>query len=223
MSIILQTVLTALFSAVALFLLTKLMGRRQFSQLSGYDYINGITIGSLAAELAINGFEDFWSPLTALLVYTAFVCIVSLITDRSVRLRAWITGRPIVLMEKGKLIRDSFKKGKIDLHEFLSQCRQQGYFDPSQLDTVFLEPNGTVSCSPAPLYRPATPQDMGQTPPQEPLPVEIIVDGVILHQNLKRCGYEEKWLTQQLSEQNQPAADKIFLATCTQDGKLTVF
>ena len=73
--IILQTFLTALFSAVALLILTRLMGYRQISQMSGYDYINGITIGSLAAEVAIGGFEEFWSPLTALVVYVAFVIL----------------------------------------------------------------------------------------------------------------------------------------------------
>ena len=126
-------------------------------------------------------------------------------------------------MENGKLCRESFKKGNIDLHEFLSQCRQQGYFDVSQLDAAFLEPNGRISCSPKPLNRPATPQDLEIQPPKEDLPLEVVVDGVILHQNLKRKGFEEKWLTQQLSAQNQSPVSKVFLATCTQDGKLQVF
>ena len=221
--IILQTFLTALFSAVALLILTRLMGYRQISQMSGYDYINGIAIGSLAAEVAIGGFEEFWSPLTALVVYVAFVILLSKITEHSIRLRGLISGKPLVLMENGKLCRESFKKGNIDLHEFLSQCRQQGYFDVSQLDAAFLEPNGRISCSPKPLNRPATPQDLEIQPPKEDLPLEVVVDGVILHQNLKRKGFEEKWLTQQLSAQNQSPVSKVFLATCTQDGKLQVF
>ena len=218
-----QTLLTALFSAATLFLLTKLMGYRQISQMSGYDYINGITIGSIAADLAIGGFENFERTFAALLVYAAFTILLSLLTDQSVRLRGLISGRPLVLMEKGKLCKEGFKKGKIDVHEFLSLCRQQGYFDPSQLDTVYLEPDGRISCSPKPLHRPATPQDLNQVPPEEPLPLEVITDGVILHQNLKRLGFEEKWLTRQLTQQNAPSIKNIFLALATEEGTLSVF
>ena len=80
--LIFKIFLTSLFSAVALFLITKLMGYRQISQMSGYDYINGITIGSIAAELAFEGFGHFAENLTALLVYAAFVLLLSVATDR---------------------------------------------------------------------------------------------------------------------------------------------
>lgn len=221
--IILQTFFTALFSAVALFLVTRLMGYRQISQMSGYDYINGITIGSIAAELAVGGFDDFWTPLIALLVYVLFTVLLSVLADHSVRLRALISGKPLILMEKGRLHREGFKKGKIDVHEFLSLCRQQGYFDLAQLDTVYLEPDGRLSCSPRPLYRPATPKDHDLEPPAEPLPLEVITDGVVLHSNLKKLGFEEKWLSQQLSKLNAPPKDQIFLALCNEQGQLTVY
>lgn len=221
--IVLKVFLTSLFSAIALFLITKLMGYRQIAQMSGYDYINGITIGSIAAELAFGGFEHFPSRFTALLVFAAFTFLLSILTDRSVKLRGWITGKPLILMEKGKLCRESFKKGKLDVHEFLSLCRQQGYFDIAQLDTVYLEPDGQISCSPRPIYRPATAGDLGLQPPAEPLPLEIITDGVVLHRNLQRLGFEEKWLIRRLSEQDLPSREKIFLALCNEKGELTVF
>ncbi len=221
--IVLQAFLTSLFSAVALFLITKLMGYRQISQMSGYDYINGITIGSIAAELAFGGFEHFPARLTALLVFGAFTLLLSILTDRSVRLRALIAGKPLILMEKGKLRRENFKKGRLDVHEFLSLCRQQGYFDIAQLDTVYLEPDGRISCSPRPVFRPATTQDLELHPPAEPLPLEIITDGVVLYRNLQKLGFEEKWLVRQLAAQDLPSREKIFLALCNEKGELTVF
>lgn len=221
--IVLQAFLTSLFAAIALFLLTKLMGYRQISQLSGYDYINGITIGSIAAELAFGGFREFPARCTALLVFAAFTILLSQLTDHSVRLRALITGKPLILMEKGKLCRKNFKKGRLDLHEFLSLCRQQGYFDIAQLDTVYLEPDGRISCAPRPLHRPATPKDLSQQPPAEPLPMEVITDGVVLHKNLQRLGFEEKWLTRQLSLQHLPAKEQVFLALCDEEGNLAVY
>lgn len=218
-----QVLLTSLFSAVVLFLLTKMMGYRQISQLSGYDYINGITIGSIAAELAFGGFEHFPERCTALLVFAGFTLLLSFLTDRSIRLRGWIDGKPLILMSKGKLCRESFKKGRLDLHEFLSLCRQQGYFDLSQLDTVYLESDGQISCSPLPDYRNATVGDLGQSPPAASLPLAIIADGHLLHQNLRRLGFEEKWLSQKLSALHAPPMEKIFLALCDEKGELTVF
>ena len=218
-----QYPLTALFAAIVLFLMTRLMGYRQISQMSGYDYINGITIGSIAAELAFGGFKEFWPRTVALLIFSAFTITLSILTDRSVRLRAWIAGKPLVLMEKGTLCKEHFKKGKIDIHEFLSLCRQQGYFDLAQLDTVYLEPDGRISCAPLPGYRPATNQDLKHIPAPEPLPLEVITDGVILHQNLQKLGFEEQWLRKQLQAQKAPAAGKIFLALAKEDGTLSVF
>ena len=123
---------TSVASIVALFLLAKLMGNKQISQLSMFDYIVGITIGSIAAEMA----TDLESPLRSLLamvVYGLLAFFISVLTSKSLRARRVITGRPILLMSDGKIYRDNLKRARLDLTEFLALCRVSGYFDLSAI------------------------------------------------------------------------------------------
>ena len=155
-----HVILASLFSILALFLITKLLGCRQMNQLSMFDYINGITIGSIAAELAASWGKEFWQWAIALVIYGLATFLLSLATDRSIQARRLITGTPIPLYENGQLLDQNFRRAKLDLNEFLMQCRLAGYFDLSQLETVLFEPNGMLSILPASPYRPATPFDL---------------------------------------------------------------
>ena len=126
---ILYVIALSLGSIVAIFILTKLMGYRQMSQMSMFDYINGITIGSIAAEMATSLEENFVQPLVAMIVYAMSALMLSWIGSKSIRARRVIEGKPLVLMDHGKLYRENLKKAKIDVTEFLVQCRVNGYFD----------------------------------------------------------------------------------------------
>ncbi|MBD5148289.1 MAG: DUF421 domain-containing protein, partial [Oscillibacter sp.] len=141
------TALTTLLSLVVLFLLTKLMGTKQVSQMTMFDYVTGITIGSAAAELATE-LEEPVKPLTAIIVYGLAAVVISLLTNKSLKARALITGKPLVLLENGVIYRENLKKARIDISEFLTYCRIGGWFDLSQLQTAVFEPNGTLSFLP---------------------------------------------------------------------------
>ena len=103
-----QVILTALLSVVVLFLITRLIGYRQLSELSLFDYINGITIGSIAAELATGERDEIGEILVAMVIYGAFAIILALITDKSITMRRLIVGNPIVLMKNGRLYYEGF-------------------------------------------------------------------------------------------------------------------
>lgn len=218
----LEIVLSALFSAAVLFILSKLIGERQISQMSMFDYINGITIGSIAAELAIARGMDRIEPLIAMTVFALVTLALLLISDKSVAMRRFITGKPIYLMKKGKLFKKNLKKAKMDMTEFMTQCRNQGYFDLAQIDTIIFEPNGTVSILPVSANRPATPQDLGIEISQEKVHANIIEDGRLMRENLKNIGFDENWLAERLKERKIKVKE-ILLATCSDDGKLTIF
>ena len=209
-------------SLVVLFLLTKLMGYRQMSQLSLFDYINGITIGSIAAELATN-LEDYHRPLTAMIIYGLATVLLSLLTEKSICVRRFVNGKPLVLLHHGTLYEENLKKAKIDLNEFLEQCRVSGYFDISQLQAVILEGNGRLSFLPKAKERPATPTDLNLEPEDEDLTAALVLDGHIMEHNLHHSGKDKKWLTAQLSALGFPDAKQVLLATCDLNNKLTVF
>lgn len=217
----LKILLTAPLSYVALFLITKLIGYRQISQLSIFDYVNGITIGSIAAEMATE-LEKPLQPLLAMAIYCLLVVLTSWLTTHSVRIRRWLTGRTLVLLQNGTLYRENLKKAKLDVNEFLTQCRDSGYFDLNEIQLALLETTGKISFLPKSATHPATPQDMGVSVPQAQPQINVILDGETLTDNLEYLGYNEDWLDHRLEEQNYTVG-QIFLATCDREGSLTLF
>ena len=219
---IIKVILTALLSAVVLFVIAKIMGHKQISHLDIFDYVTAITIGSIAAELATE-LEEPWKPLIAIVVY-GFVSVgLSFITSKAPRTRKFINGTPTILMDNGKLYRDNMKKAKLDLSEFMVLCRQQGYFNLNDIQTAIFEYNGKLSVLPVSNKRPANPADMNITPPKEYITTEIIMDGRILYENLKRMGLDEIWLKKQLDAQGYNNAKEIFLGVCDENNTLTLF
>lgn len=217
----LKILLVAPLSYVALFLITKLIGYRQISQLSIFDYVNGITIGSIAAEMATE-LEKPLQPLLAMAIYCLLVVLTSWLTTHSVRMRRWLTGRTLVLLQNGTLYRENLKKAKLDVNEFLTQCRDSGYFDLNDIQLALLETTGKISFLPKSAMHPATPQDMGVTVPHAQPQINVIVDGETMMDNLEYLGFNEDWLDHRLEEQNYTVG-QIFLATCDRDGSLTLF
>ena len=134
------TILTSLLSIVVLFLLAKLMGSKQVSQMTMFDYVVGITIGSIAAELATE-LEAPAKPLTALVAYGVAAVAISVLTNKTLKARSVVTGKPLVLLEDGVIYRENLKKARLDLNEFLTYCRIGGWFDLNQLQTAVLEHN----------------------------------------------------------------------------------
>lgn len=214
--------MTALCSIVALFLLTKIMGHKQLAQLDFFDYITGITIGSIAAEMATE-LEQPWKPLTAMAVYGGVTLLLSILSNKFPRMRKYLNGTPTILMDHGKLYRKNFKKAKLELSEFMVMCRQQGYFDLNDIQTAVFEFNGTLSILPVSKKRPANPEDLNLSPAEEYIQTEVVMDGRILDANLKRMGLDHKWLQKQLSAQGYKNPQEIFLALCDKSNQLTVF
>lgn len=155
--------LTSLFSFVAMFLIAKVLGHKQVAQLDFFDYITGITIGSIAAEMATE-LEEPWKPLIAMIIYGGVSLLLSIATSKCPRIRKYINGTPTILMDHGKLYRENLKKAKLDLSEFMVMCRQEGYFDLTNIQTAILEYNGKLSILPVTTQRPATPNDLELEP-----------------------------------------------------------
>ncbi|WP_130868379.1 YetF domain-containing protein [Intestinimonas massiliensis (ex Afouda et al. 2020)] len=214
--------LTALGSFGALFLVAKFIGHKQIAQLDFFDYITGITIGSIAAEMATE-LEEPWKPLTAMLIYGGVTVLLSVVSNRIPRSRKYLNGTPTILMDHGKLYRENLKKAKLDLSEFMVMCRQQGYFDLSNIQTAVFEYNGKLTILPVSSQRPATPNDMNLEPEQELLFTELIMDGRILEDNLKRMGLDLTWLDKQLEQRRVHSAKDVFLAVCDRNLKFILY
>lgn len=213
----------SLGSLAAIFILTKLMGYRQMSQMSMFDYITGITIGSIAAEMATSLEEDFTRPLTAMVVYALVTTILSWISTKSIKGRRILEGKPLVLLNNGELYLKNLKRAKVDINEFLVQCRVNGYFDLSKVETIILEGNGKLSILPKTSDRPVTPSDFNLTPQQDYMVANVIIDGKIMKDNLRHTGKDETWLLAHMKGQGATRVEEVLLASCSMDGQLTVF
>lgn len=219
---IFKVILTSILSAAALFIIAKLIGHKQMSQLDFFDYITGITIGSIAAELATE-LEKPLNPLIAMLIYGAITILLTILTSKLPKTRKYINGTPTIIMNNGKLYRANMKKAKLDLTEFMVMCRQEGYFNLNDIQTAVFEYNGRLTVLPKSTKRPTNPTDMNLTPSAEYINIEVIMDGRILHENLKRTGLDISWLQKQLEAQGYNSAKEIFLGVCDNNNKLTLF
>lgn len=218
----LNIILTSLLSALALFIIAKILGHKQMSQLDFFDYITGITIGSIAAELATE-LENPWKPLIAMVVYGVVAVGLTCITSKFPKTRKYINGTPTIIMNNGKLYRNNMKKAKLDLSEFMVMCRQEGYFNLKDIQTAIFEYNGRLTILPVSTKRPVNPEDINLSPEPEHIHTEIIMDGRILEDNLKRRGLDMKWLDKQLSQKGYQNSKAIFLAVCDDKNELTLY
>ena len=217
-----KVVLTSLLSVVSLFVIAKIMGHKQMAQLDFFDYITGITIGSIAAELATE-LESPWKPLIAMIIYGSVALGLTILAHKLPKTRKYVNGTPTIVMDNGKLYRENMKKAKLELSEFMVLCRQEGYFNLSDIQTAIFEYNGRITILPKSEKRPLTPKDMKIIPEKEEICTEVIMDGRILHDNLKRLGLDLTWLDKQLKKQKYNSAKEIYLAICDKNNNLTLF
>lgn len=214
--------LTSIFSYATLFLLTKLMGQKQVSQLDFFDYITGITIGSIAAEFATE-LEAPWKPFLAMILYALATLTIGVISRKFTRARKYLNGTSKIIMNGGKIDKKNMKKVKLDINEFLVMCREQGYFDLSSIETAMFEYNGKLTILPVSGRRPAIPEDFQIKPQQETLFSEIIMDGRILEKNLQSLGLDLNWLTKQLKQNGINSAKDVFLAVCDKNHNISFY
>lgn len=223
MTEVFKVILASVFSAAILFLIAKIIGHKQVAQLEFFDYITGITIGSIAAELATTLDKPWWKPTVSMFVFGTVTVLLSISTRKFARSRKIINGTPTIVMNNGKLYRENMKKAKLELSEFMLLCRQEGYFNLNDIQTAVFEYNGKLSILPISTKRPINPEDMKLKPRPEHIGTEIIMDGRVMADNLKRTGLSDEWLKNELKKQGFGSAKEIFLGLCYEQDTLTLF
>ena len=199
---VIKVTILSIASILVLFIITKIIGAREISQLSMFDYINGITIGSIAAEMATAINDSFLEPLLAMIVYAIVILFISFLTKKSITLRRFINGTAMVLLDDGVIYKDNFKRSRLDINEFLSECRELGYFSLNSIKTAILEPTGKLSIIPA--------QNKNEVTECE---ASLIVDGNILIKNLNSINKSKEWLIKKLNDEHINDVNNIILAT----------
>ena len=209
-------------SLIVLFLITKLMGKKQVSELSLFDYVIGISIGNYTAEMVMNFDYQYINGIIAILTFGIISYLVSVLTMKSMSLRRFLIGVPTIIIDEGKISLEALKKAKLDINDFLEQCRGEGYFDVSKISSAILEVNGKISILPKRDYQIPTLKDLKIKANKEYLSVNVIIDGNLMENNLKNSNKNKAWLDKELEKQGYNGYENILLATITNDS-LNIF
>lgn len=219
---LLNITMRAIISLVTLFLVTKMLGKKQVSQLSLFDYVIGISIGNFAAEMTVNLDSNILHGTIAVIIFGLIAYIISIGTMKSIILRRFFSGMPTLIIEDGKFLKEGLKKVKFDINDFLEQAREQGYFDISEIAYAVMESSGKISIMPKSEYSAVINKDMKIKKEKASIPASIIIDGNIMEENLKKYGKTRKWLEQQLKNKHK-TVESIFLATIDKNDNLVLF
>ena len=217
-----EIVVRCVIAMTTLFFMTKLLGKKQVSELSLFDYVVGISIGNFASEMAINLEAKFFNAMLAIVVFGVLAYIISILTLKSLKLRKFFIGSPTILLEHGNLIYKNMKKSMIDVNDILSQAREMGYFDISEVEFAILEANGKISFLPKGEYKNINIKDMNLKIEKQGLCANVIMDGNIMNDNLNNIGKDEEWLLHELDVKGKNVSD-ILLATVDINDKIVIF
>lgn len=208
---------------VILFFITKMMGKKQISELNFFDYVVGITIGSIAADISLDIEKNMIAGIAALFIYGFISYIISFISIKSILARRFFIGVPTVLVEKGKIIESGLKKSKIDVNDLLMEARENGYFNLDEIDYALMEVNGNISFLPKEKEKPVTKKDMKIKCSNEGLTVNAIIDSKYMVNNMKAINKDTEWLDHELKVNGYDNYDNILLATIDNNYKVTIY
>ena len=208
----LMIILKSLASIFALFIVTKIVGKKQVSQLSLFDYVIGISIGNFIAEMVVNKEVNFMDGVLAMLTFGIVSYVVSYISMKSISFRRVVIGVPTMIVEDGKIIESGLKKTNIDINDFLEQCRLQGYFNIDDISYAIMEASGDISILPKSKATPVTRSDMKIKDKKEVITANLIIDGELLEHNIKGCNLTTNKIKDELRKQGYSSIDQILLA-----------
>lgn len=209
-------------AAVVLFILARFMGKKQISQLSFFDYIVGISIGSVAAAMSVDQRISLSNGISSMIVWALFPIVFSFVSLHSITARRLLDGTPIVLIQSGKIVEKNLKISKFTVNDLLEELRLKDIFDITDVDFAILETNGKLSVLRTASKQSVTPADMNLSSSDEGLYGNIIIDGRLMKKNMKRMKIDERWLKENLKNSHVTSIENVLLASCNMKGLLHI-
>lgn len=209
--IILRTILVL----IVIFFLFKILGKKQVSQMNMFDYITGITIGSIVADISLDIEKNLLGGLLSLFIYCIVSLLISYISLKSIPLRNFFDGKETILISNGTINRDNMGKNKITINILEREARLMGYFHLEEINTAILEQNGKISFEPKEKNKPLTKNDLNIKSSSQGLVYNIIIDGTIIKENLLPANITLKWLNHELKILGKKTKDILLLTVDT--------
>ncbi|WP_461610472.1 DUF421 domain-containing protein [Cytobacillus kochii] len=197
---------------IALFIMTKILGKSQISQITPFDFISAIVLGELVGNALYDENTGISQMLFSVLLWTILILTTEKITQKFRRTRKLLEGGPSIVIRKGKIEYGQLKKNHLDLNQLQELLRAKDIFSIRQCEFAFLETNGTITALKKPEYTTPTIEDLQLKYPKIKVPINIILDGEIVHENLNILGWDVKFLDEKLKKKGYTNVKEILYA-----------
>ncbi|MBY0021340.1 DUF421 domain-containing protein [Paenibacillus polymyxa] len=211
-----EVAIRTLMAVAILFLITKILGKRQVSQLSLFEYITGITIGNLAATIPMERESTWYLGLIALSVWVLTTLGIEYLQIKSKKIRDISDGRTTILIKDGKILEDNLRKERLTLDELMEQLRSKNVFKVADVEFALMETSGEVNVLLTKDKQPVTLKDLNMLQLPEKEPTAVIMDGQLMEQQMAYMGITQQWLDAKLKEKSLTVKDVFFAQVDTQ-------
>ncbi|MGE5633368.1 MAG: DUF421 domain-containing protein [Caulobacteraceae bacterium] len=219
---ILYAALRAVFAYLLFLSMSRLVGRKAISQFTFFDFVASISLGSVTANLAMGPQSNFYSTATVLVVFSLLATISGIIHMKSFKARKLLNSEPVVVVDKGQIVEQNMKKIRMSIDDLTSLLRDKNVFNMADVEFAIMENDGKLSVLPKSQKQPLTPSDFNLSPPYRGLTKDIIIDGNIMHENLRSSSRDESWLLNELGKQGISDASQVFYAGIDSSGSLYI-
>ncbi|MFZ5352816.1 MAG: DUF421 domain-containing protein [Bacillota bacterium] len=209
---ILATLLRGIATFIFVLFLSRLMGRKLISQMTFFDFVVGVSVGSLSANLAMGPKNNAYTASTALATFTALCIISGYIHIKSFKARKIMTSEPVTLIDAGNIVQDNLKKIRLTVNELNMKLREKNIFNMADVEFAIMETDGKLSVLPKADKVPLTPSHLNISAASKGLMKDIIIDGNVIEENLVRLGLTPIWLQEQLLNIGVQGISDVFYA-----------
>lgn len=206
----------------SLLIFTRIIGKEQISQLTFFDYVLGITIGSIAASLTTDLSSRAWPHWVGLITWAALGYLMEIVTLKWRYVAKVLEGEPVIVIMNGKIMEKALKKAKYRVSDILELMRNQGVFDPNEVDFAIIESNGRLSVLKKAEHLPLTPKDMNIQAKNSGISTELIYDGILIEENLRQLDKDKAWLMGELKAHGINNISEVFLVTLNPEGSIYI-
>lgn len=219
---IILTVIRSIAAYIVILILARLIGRKLISRITFFDFIVGVTLGSLAVHISLGNETSAAAGIASAVTITLLVMLTDLLNNKSYLFRKIEEGEPIVLIRKGEFLEDNMAKAKISITKLLMLLRQKNIFDIESVDYAIIENDGQLSVLMKAERGPVSACELNIKKPENELPIDVIIDGKLIRENLNTGIYNEKWLIKQLQIHGIKDTGQVFYASINKPGHLFV-
>jgi len=209
-------------AVVILFLITKLLGKRQVSQLSLFEYITGISIGNIIGYISLDLDNQWYHGLVALAVWTCISVGIEFVTLHSRKVRDFVDGKARVLVKDGQVFKNSLKKERITADEFMEQLRKKNVYRMADVEFAVMEPSGEINVMMKKDYQPLNANLLGWKLGKEKPGSTVIIDGRLMLDMVDKAGYDKAWIEHELKRRKVDIKD-VFIGQIDSEGQLLLY